>query len=74
MAREAKGRGATQCSVRFTHVLADYGATWQASTLAVDTTAAGDTNHPLNIVVNGQAVHVLTGPSGTMLYSGRRLP
>ncbi len=52
----------------------DYGTTWQTSTRAIDTTNVGDTNHPWNIVANGQAVHVLTGPSGTMLYSGRRLP
>ncbi len=52
----------------------DYGTTWQTSTFAIDTTSVGDTNHPWNIVANGQAVHVLTGPSGAMLYSGRRLP
>ncbi len=52
----------------------DYGTTWQTSTLAIDTTAVGDTNHPWSIVANAQAVHVLTGPSGAMLYSGKRLP
>jgi hypothetical protein len=52
----------------------DYGVTWSARTIAIDTTATLGTNHPWNIVANTVAVHVLTGPSGTMQYAVRRLP
>ncbi len=49
----------------------DGGASWGASEVAVDT---GALNHPWNIVANGAAVHVMTGPEGTMQYARRPLP
>jgi hypothetical protein len=46
----------------------DFGATWGPSTVAVDT---GALNHPWNIVADGVAAHVLTGPDGAMQYANR---
>ena len=52
----------------------DYGATWRTRVIAIDTTATLGTNHPWSIVANATAVHILTGPSGTMQYAYRLLP
>jgi hypothetical protein len=48
----------------------DYGATWGPSLVAV---ATGAINHPWNIVANGTAVHVVTGPDDAMQYASRFL-
>ncbi len=52
----------------------DYGANWTGRVFAVDTTNTLGANHPWNIVANAKAVHVLTGPEGTMQYARRLLP
>jgi hypothetical protein len=49
----------------------DYGATWEASAIAVNT---GEINHPWSLVANGVAVHALTGPDGNMQYARRFFP
>jgi hypothetical protein len=51
----------------------DYGATWRTREPAIDTPSLG-ANHPWAVVANTAAVHVLTGPSGAMLYASRPLP
>lgn len=53
---------------------ADYALTWGPRMMAVDTTGTLGTNHPWNIAANATAVHVLTGPSGSMQYAYRLLP
>jgi hypothetical protein len=48
----------------------DYGATWSAPEIAVDT---GGLNHPWGIVADGVAAHAMTGPDDSMQYAFRTL-
>jgi len=51
----------------------DNGASWRSTEFAVDTRTTVGSNHPWNMVADGNAVHVLVGPSGTMRYAFKRL-